>query len=105
MFDFSTTVNKEVQKNPSTPLKTNVDLNISELDDNKILPSSTPIEIKTKLNPIQRKQEQQEVETKTDIFDIVDPNDLNEHIMNHHNDIVKTSNLPKYVSPLDKREK
>lgn len=82
-----------------TPLK---NANVSPFDGLK-LPSSTPIDLENKQNCVQPNR--QEEKTEKDIHDIVDPNDLDEHIMNQNRNLIKTSCLPKYVSPLDKRDK
>lgn len=94
-----------MQKNPvqTTPVKVNADLSVSRLENGLILASSTPIAT----NLPQKPQQESEANVEKDILmDIVDPNDLNDHIMNLNKNIAtNTSNLPKYVSPLDKREK
>lgn len=83
-------------------MKATADLTISKLGDDVILVSSTPTEIKDKPNSAQENHQDSEKKTETDIQDIVDPNDLNEHIMNQNKNLMKTTNLPKYTSPLDK---
>lgn len=98
-----------MQKNPvrTTPVKTIGDLSVSQLEDGPILASSTPISTNHSTNLLQKPQQESEVNVEKDILmDIVDPNDLNDHLMNLNKNIAtNTSNLPKYVSPLDKREK
>lgn len=96
-----------MQKDPvfTTPVKVTEDLSLSQLEDNVILASSTPIATNNPPNFHQQQQKQSEAKTEKDIHEIVDPNDLNEHIMYRNKNLTETSNLPKYVSPLDKRDK
>lgn len=76
-----------------------------------LLASSTPITKGNRelTNGIRKEhiiEQKEEQKTERDIQHIVDPNDLNEQIMNQNKIcITKPASLPKYVSPLDKREK
>lgn len=104
------------QKDPIslTPLKTKnlIPTNQNKLEDGTLLATSTPIiekggkELIISTSKESNTDQELELKTEKDIQHIVDPNDLNEQIMNQ----IKISasqapNLPKYVSPLDKREK
>lgn len=83
-----------IQTNNNITDKLNV-ISSSTMENDAVLASSTPI-------PTKNTTQETEEKTEKDIFDIVDPNDLNDDIMNQHN-IIQISNLPTYVSPLDKR--
>lgn len=78
--------------------------------ENKTTLPSPPNQIKSKTLPesIDKNcnvEQRAESKSDTDIHQIVDPNDLNDQIMSQNKiSVTKSSSLPKYVSPLDKRE-
>lgn len=87
----------------STPLKNYVEnksVDLNKLEDSAILPPK-PKEPASCVNNVVSTQE-----SPKDIQNIVDPNDLNDEIMcRNTTSLPKAPSLPKYISPLDKRQR